>query len=335
MKTSEMRVFQGLINFGTQAGMFAEGLREQGIFAESYVWEDSFKRQIDVVVSDSLSKYRLIRWVQKIELFIKCFRKFNVFHFYYGRTFFPKNRDLPLYHMFGKKVVMEYLGTDVDLWLGYNGVDWRGRPVDRVKLVKRVIKQSKQVDRQLVCAPHLYQFVDNSIILPLTIDITKYSYSERNVNYGNITFMHCPTNKLGKKTKEIEDAINKLRSEGYIFNYKRIENVTHAQLKEEYKSSDVVIDQLNAWYGTVSVEAMAIGRPVVCGINNSYKLFDDRFDNLPIIQADVKNIYSVLKDILDKKYDLELIGRASRKYVENVHSLEAETKQLISIYESL
>ena len=335
MQVNDMKVFHGLINYGTQAGLLAEGLRRKGVEAESYVWKDPFNRLIDYNLSETFSRHRIIRWCQKIVLFLKCFRKFNIFHFYYGRSFLRGNVDLPLYHLFKKKVVMEYLGTDVDLWLGYNGVDWRGRPINRVKLVKRVIKQSRLLDKQLVCSPHYYQFVDNSIIVPLAINISDYDYSPRNYNYNNLTFVHCPTNQKAKKTKEIEDALQRLKDEGYHFKYKRIENVTHQKLKEEYLSADVVIDQLNFWYGTVSVEAMALGRPVVAGLYNHYLLYDERLSNIPIINADVKNVYKVFKGILDGQYDLAKISRESRTFVERYHSLEAVTNQLLEIYKSL
>ena len=335
MKKEELCIFHGLHNFGTQAGMLADGLRKAGVKATSYVWNDASSRIIDVDLSNVLSRYRIVRWFQILRLFFECLKRYNVFHFYFGLSLFPNNLDLPLYRIFGKKVVMEYLGTDVDLWLGLNGVDWRDRPVNRIKLIKKVVKQSKLVDKQLVCSPHYYQFVDNSIILPLALDLELYNYKPRNFQYNNLTFMHCPTNQKAKKTKEIEEALQQLKNEGYNFNYKRIENVSHSKLKEEYESSDVVIDQLNSWYGTVSVEAMALGRPVVAGFYNHYLLYDERYDKLPIIQADVKTIYRVLKGILDGEYDLGAIAKDSRKYVEKIHSLENVTEQLINIYETL
>ena len=335
MKKDDLRVFHGLHNYGTQAGMLAEGLRKNGIQATSYVWKDEFDRLIDVNLSNKFSRCRIVRYYQRIVFFLHCFRRYNVFHFYFGLSLLPHNLDLPFYHIFGKKVVMEYLGTDVDFWLGLNGVDWRGRPVNRVELVKKIARQSKQVDKQLVCSPHYYQFVDNSIILPLAIDLNLYDYTPRDFDIKNLTFMHCPTNRKAKKTAEIEAAVKRLKDEGYVFTYKCIEHVSHQQLKEEYKSSDVVIDQLNPWYGTVSVEAMALGRPVVANYYRHYFSFDNRFIGLPIIQADVFSIYEVLKSILDGKYDLKIIGKKSREFVENVHSLDAVINQLEKIYESL
>lgn len=334
MKEKEMRVFHGPVNYGTQAGMLAKGLRTHGIEAISAVFGDTYQRKADMVIGQDFSRFYPVRKIQMYLFFLKMFCHYNVFHFYFGQSLLHNNRDLPLYRLFGKKVVMEYLGTDVDLWLGLNGVDWRGRPVDRVKLIKRVNRQAKLCNKQLVCNAYYYQYVNNSIILPLALDLTEYSYSAPQ-KHDILTFMHCPTNRTAKKSDYIEAALLKLEKEGYVFNYKCIENVTHAQLKEEYKTADVVIDQLNQWYGTVSLEAMAIGRPVIAGYYPHLCLYDKRFEELPIINADIKTIYSVLKDILDGKYDLILKGKQSREFVEKVHSLDVVTRQLVEIYNEL
>lgn len=330
-----MKVFHGLVNYGTQAGMLAKGLRDIGIQAKSVVTSDPSRRMVDIDLRfDTNQNSVIIRHIERLFIKFVSFFKYNVFHFYFGKSLWWHNIDLPLYKLFGKKVVMEYLGTDVDLWLGLNGVDWRGRPVNRVKLIRRVERQHRFVDKQLVCAPYYYPFVNNSIILPLALDLSTYSYNEM-PNNGVLTFLHCPTDRMAKKTDYIEAALNKLKDEGYKFNYKCVTNVTHSQLKEEYKSADVVIDQLNPWYGTVSVEAMAIGRPVVCGYYQHICYYDERFENLPIINANTHSIYMVLKDILDGKYDLEKIGRESRRFVMKVHDLKVVTQQLTGIYESI
>ena len=334
MKKEDMKVFHGLVNYGTQAGLLAKGLREVGVSAFSVVQADNFHRIIDLDLRYGTSKNIIVRQLQRFWVKFSSFFKYNVFHFYFGKSLWPFNIDLYLYKLIGKKVVMEYLGTDCNLWLGLNGVDFRNRPVDRVKIIKMIKLQSKLCHKQLVCAPRYYELVDNSIVLPLALDLTDYAYTPM-PNNQILTFMHCPTNRIAKKSDYIEQAINKLREDGYQFNYKCVTNVTHAELKEEYKSADVVIDQLNTWYGTVSVEAMALGRPVVCGYYPHMCHYDKRFENLPIINADIYNIYQVLKDILDGKYDLRKISKASRDFAVKTHDLKSVTSQLIDIYESL
>lgn len=338
MKTDEMKIFLGLVNYGTQAGMLAQGLRDEGVNALSVVYNDSyFQRIIDVnICRDINSRNPIIRRIKRLHFFLSSFREYNVFHFFFGCTMLPYNLDAPFYKLFRKKVVMEYLGNDVSLWQGNNGVDGQGRPVNRIKIIKRINKQAIQFDRQLVCAPCYYPCVDNSIILPLALDLSSFDFHPLDLKPGKIlTIMHCPTNRRQKKSDIIEAALERLKAEGYQFNYKCITNVSHDELKKEYITSDIVIDQLTSWFGTVSIEAMALGRPVIAGYLPHMCHYDKRYENIPIINADVYNIYDVLKGILEGKYNLEEISKKSREFVMRTHDLKSVTKQLIGIYESL
>ena len=60
------KVFHGLVNYGTQAGMLARGLRKRGWDATSYEWDDSFDREIDFNLKKEMSKIRVIRWFECI-----------------------------------------------------------------------------------------------------------------------------------------------------------------------------------------------------------------------------------------------------------------------------
>ena len=44
------KVFHGLVNYGTQSGIFANKLRENNVYAQSVTFQDPFKRQTDIVL---------------------------------------------------------------------------------------------------------------------------------------------------------------------------------------------------------------------------------------------------------------------------------------------
>lgn len=333
MRNSKIKIFHGLVNYGTQAGMLAKGLRDEGYEALSVCYHDKSKRIIDIEIPKTKTK-TIIGKVKLLYKKLSWFFKYDVFHFYYGKTLLPFNLDLYFYKLFRKKVFMEYLGHDVDLCLGMNGLDYRNRVCNRRDKIRMIDHQAKYVNKQLVCAPYYYQFVNNSIIVPLAIDLEMYSYSPLKLNEDYLTIMHCPTDRTYKKSDVIEEAIDKLISEGYKIVYNCITHVTHDQLKKEYLKADIVIDQLNPWYGTVSIEAMALGRPVISGFYRHLLFYDyENFKDLPIINADVHNVYDVIKDVMEKKYDLEALSLKSRKFVEKVHNLKKVTSQVLEIYD--
>lgn len=344
MKQKKLKVFHGLVNYGTQAGLFAKELRKHGIDAISVSYPDPYKRLIDVEllyggnIIQKILKH-LWNWIRRFYWFCS----FNTFHFYFGSTLFPKQWDLRFYKFFRKKVIMEYLGYDVQLYqyslnkykitnVEFYKPHLESIIADQIK-IKRLKYESKYLDKQIVCAPYLSEFVPNSIILPLAIDLDKYIFSPRPVPVNEIVIMHAPTDFNNKGTSFIIDAIDKLINEEYNIKKLIIENVKHDELINKYLECDIFIDQvLGGWYGTAAVEAMALGRPTLCFIREEYFRYIDYGEKIPIINANPTNIYEVLKKTIENKNLLPEIGYKSRKFVEEIHDLKKLTIKLISIY---
>ena len=346
MKNKKLKVFHGLVNYGTQAGLFAKGLREKGIDAISVSGPDLFKRQIDVELLhggnwiEKIVKHS-INWIRRFCWFFK----YNTFHFYYGTTLFPKQMDLPFYKIFGKKIVFHYLGNDVQgykisvekyKWTNMQGFIGNKDPIlyDK-KIETRLLRETKYANLQLVCAPCYSEFVLNAKVLPLAIDISDYEFHEFPKNKIPL-LIHAPTDRAFKGTDYILKAVDQLKKEGYKFDFQIIENVTHSELMKFYLKCDVFIDQvMGGWYGTAAIEAMALGRPVICSIRKSYFRYISFGDEIPIIHADPDNIYQSIKYVLDNRILLPELGKKSRLFVEHHHSLSNLTEDLISYYKQL
>jgi len=343
----KMKVFHGLVNYGTQAGLFAKALREMGIESLSVTYPDPFKRQIDIellhggniiqkIIKHSWNYIRRFYW----------FFKFNIFHFYYGTSLFPKQFDLPLYKFFGKKVLMEYLGYDVQLYQ-YSIEKYKITNVSHYylpeisilsdkKKLNRLKFERKFLNKQIVCAPYISEFVPGSIVLPLAIDLREFKYHPAKIPINKVLILHAPTNRGNKGTEYIIDAIQRLINENYQLELILAENLTHDELKLKYVECDIFIDQLlSGWYGTAAIEAMAIGRPTIAFIRESYKQYIDYGEDIPIINANPESIYEVLIKIMHEKQLLPEIGRKSREFVEKIHDLRKVTTKIIELYKSL
>lgn len=345
--SKELKVFHGMVNYGTQAGYFSRGLREKGIVAISVAGPDKIKRSCDITLESHRGRpNRIANIFIDILQRIRWFKKYNIFHFYFGTTLFPYQIDLPFYKIFRKKVVMEYLGYDVQLYkysidkyritnVKYYHSKYESLKADRRKLI-RLNFEKYFLDKQLVCAPYLSEFVPKSEVLPLAIDLNDYEYSPKAAPGDEIIIMHAPTNRGNKGTKYIIGAIQRLKDKGIKIRFMLVENISHAELRKRYKECDIFIDQiLGGWYGTASVEAMAIGRPTVCFLRESYFAYIDYSASIPIINANPDNLYEVLINVIRRKGDLPEIGKKSREFVENIHSLDKCVDKLIGIYEKL
>lgn len=128
-------------------------------------------------------------------------------------------------------------------------------------------------------------------------------------------------NRNIKGSPFIHSAVQRLKSEGFAVEYLEIENVASKNMRFYQAQSDIVVDQLifGSW-GSTSVEALALGKPVVCYLRPSFKesflkIFPE-YIVLPLIEADTDSIYNVLKKLVsDKKFrkDKEI---ESRKFAE-------------------
>lgn len=342
------KIFHGLVNYGIQSGLFARELRNLGYDAISVTYPDSFKRITDVELKHGGNFFqKIIKHSWNYLFRIMCFFKYDLFHFYYGTSLLPNQMDLPFYKMFGKKVIMEYLGNDIQGYqLSVEKYKWtnvsfmmsqeQGKIYDQ-RITNRYNREKKYIDKSLVCAPCYSEFAPKSEVLPLAIDSDRFKFAPLPRFDGQIRIMHAPTHRGFKGTDFIMQAIKRLKMEGYNIQFDLVENVTHDELLERYKLCHLFIDQImGGWYGTASIEAMAIGRPVVVSIRPDYFEYIDFADRIPAIHADPDLIYEVLKITLENGIEFLMEkGKQSRQFVEMYHDVKVVTKKLINFYSRL
>ena len=348
----KLKVFHGLVNYGTQAGFFSQELRKKGVDSVSVIRYDPSERIADVKLLKTAAfpkRFfpRIYNMLIKLYYFLKC----NTFHFYFGQTLLPNQWDLPLYRIFGKKVIFEFLGYDIRnykfLVSRYNlpsnhPLSIHQEEHDRM-IRKRLEFEDKYVDYKLCCLPSHFRLAEafNSKIdqlLPLAIDIEKYQFTEQNIKPENepLIILHAPTNRILKGTDLIIESISQLKNDGYNIELRIVEGITHEQLMDEYKKCDIFIAQVGlGWYGTVALEAMAIGRPTCAYIDEQIFDYIDYSNDIPVININKDTIYSVLKELIESKDKLFEIGLRSRKFVENYHDIRIVTDQLIQVYQKV
>jgi glycosyltransferase involved in cell wall biosynthesis len=134
------------------------------------------------------------------------------------------------------------------------------------------------------------------------------------------------------------EAVTRLQAEGIAFDFKLVEGMRNDEARKLYNKADLLVDQLLlGWYGGIAVEAMALGKPVVCYIREGDLHFiePDMRAELPLIRAEPATIYEVLRVWLTRdRHRLPEIGRLGRAYVERWHDPIAIARTLRRHYES-
>jgi hypothetical protein len=142
---------------------------------------------------------------------------------------------------------------------------------------------------------------------------------------------HSPSAPVTKGTPSVIEAAKVLKNRGFEFELVLNENRPRAELMEALKDADIVLDQfVIGGYGVAAIEAMAMGKPVVCYISPSCQTLYP--PDLPIVNANQENLADVLEPLLADGCRRHELGVKGRAFVEKYHDSKANVRQLLSIY---
>ncbi|CAM3644206.1 glycosyltransferase family 4 protein [Marinicrinis lubricantis] len=330
------KVLHAPIEIAGQVGLICEYLKKLGHHAVGYNYFQTYLNYEGSIIHTDL--YQL----QK--LFDAALHHFNIFHFHNSYTFFSDFRDLPMLKDAGIKMVMHHRGNDVrfsdkarkgDSYS--NPYAYTGSSFPDAAIHHNLQQFSKYMSAVIVQDYELYHYVKDYYpkvhVLPRLIDTDKLKPIYPHSDLKKPLIVHAPTDREFKGSEFIEKAISDLK-EKYSFEYVRIENKSHEEAKRLYREADLVIDQIRCGaFGNVSVEAMALGKPVVAYIRED--LVDTYPGKLPIVSANPDTIRRVLRRLIKNRDELHDIGRRGRKYVEKHHRADIVAKQLVDIYDSI
>jgi len=166
------------------------------------------------------------------------------------------------------------------------------------------------------------------------VDLDDWSPVEFKKKDNSLIILHAPTNRIIKGTKYLIEAVSKLKKEGYPVKLKLLEDVKHDQMKEFCQDADIVIDQLLVgWYGGFAVETMALGKPVICYLNEDLFYVVPWAEDIPIVNANLATLYDKLKWLIENPQERERLGKLDRKFVEKYHNPIKIAKKLIKWYQ--
>jgi hypothetical protein len=144
--------------------------------------------------------------------------------------------------------------------------------------------------------------------------------------------VHAPNHREFKGTRYLEDAIHSLQNEGLPIELVLVEKLPNHEALEVYRTADVIFDQcLIGFHGYFALEAMALGKPVMCYIRKpaEYLLHPEE---CPIINTHVDTLKEDLRKLISSRHELEQIGQRGRQYVERHFSREAFAGRLHEAY---
>lgn len=321
----------------------AEAERSLGAEVETWAFDRGrLEHRFDRLLADDR---RRLGPVAPFLAFVRACGSFDRLHFYCDRgllpTFVPRQfnpLELSIYRLLRKQVFFWAYGADV-----------RTRPATRALGEPNACTLCPEPGRFCICdqdtgtrnqqriasaATAVFSIgdmkaytptsVNDLFYWPLALDEARYmpAFPDATAT-GPLRVAHAPNHRHFKGTDHLIAAVDALRARGVAVELDLIEGLTNDEALARYRACDVVFDQcLIGFHGFFALEAMALGKPVLCFLR------DPQADLLaplecPIINITPDTIAQALESLAADRSRLATLGRRGREYTERYYSVSA------------
>lgn len=327
------------------------GFRSSSLVFNTYYITRSF--DINLILFEGVFRLTRSRWCLSVFrhiVFAWALLRFDVFHYFYDRGLLLSEkryginaREIELLNKAGKRLYTYAYGADV-----------RSRDTTLNLGQPNLCQECPQPGKYCICSTELLEaslaplaqgataqiaMGDMVAYVPGCRDMHYWPLDARKIDVQPVTFRvgdilrvaHAPNHGHFKGTRLLVEAIERLVREGEKIELVSVQGVPNKKVIELFGGSHIVADQFVAgFHGYTALEAMALGRPVLCFLRNDQMMIDPA--TCPIINTRPEQIYDVLKRCLRGEIDLNEAGKNGRRYVEQHYSLEAVAERLGRLY---
>lgn len=305
-----------------------------------------------------------VQWCISMVFFIYSLLAFDVIYIFSAENILTRKLlrfELKVYQLFGKKVVMHFVGGDVRnsdylYWKNQALVNATNEPEPMLqsKFQEQVCRLAEAyADHIIVCSPDLFKFFRRKDVryIPVFLDVNIFTNELNNANDeskapGKVTILHAPSNPGVKGTRYIEKVLTEIgladknievvltTGKQYSDSVHPPYTVTRYKLMELLKRSDIVIDQLLiGWYGLQSVEALAAGNVTICQVDESLENYV--FPGCPILTfKNAAELKTTILEAIEKVKDDHMDKSSYMKWIEKYHSIE-NNGEIKSLFDEL
>ncbi|MEQ9285443.1 MAG: hypothetical protein RIG77_00965 [Cyclobacteriaceae bacterium] len=242
-----------------------------------YVYRENLK-------SGNLARRIVLGFVGRVihlVFFITALFRYDVFIFTYGSSLFRKNRDLPIIRFFNKKIIMN-VGHGSELRPPYVNGAFQSPDGTRQPSLSMLKDLSEKYSRQitylerycsyLVGAPYSSsQFSTKRFINWFALGVPiKGASDDKQIlvsTTNRIRILHSPSHPALKGSDIIRTSITQLKDQGYDIEFIELIGRPNAEVINELKKCDFVVDQLysDTPLASFATEAAWYGKPAIVG----------------------------------------------------------------------
>lgn len=348
-----MKVLHLPVNIASVPSHTVRALRQIGVEAQGLVQGGAIVHSGDGlrVIDTSVGRYsprwgwRKLIWTHS---FLRLIRWADVIHWYFGAPALPFGLDLALVKRLRKPAIVEWMGSDIRIPEiecadnpYYAAVFQHGYEYSHMESLgnsRRLQQRFAAAGFASGAAVGIAQYVQQDIfpssyILPQRLVLSDYRPVYPDPRARRPVIVHSPTAPIAKGTPAVCRVIDQLKSV-YNFEFRLVQGVPRFKSLEIMQAADIFLDQfILGDRGMASLEAMAMGKPVICYIKPSLRAKYPA--DLPIVNATLETLPTVLEELLLDGNLRHQVGRLGRAYVERHHDGLKIAPMLKTIYEEL
>lgn len=347
-----MRVLHLPVNIASIASHTVRGLRQIGVDARGLVFinapvQSEEALQVIVFASRLRKHYMMTQGIRWLHQYLKWAAWADMIHWHFGAVALPWGLDLRYLKLLRKPGVVEWLGSDIRIpeiasednpyyaAAFNNGYEYRSESHQKSwQLQQRFGKAGFGSVASVGMLPYVHKgFFPQAYMIPQRLVLSDYLPTYPDPHTTRPLVVHSLTAPVTKGTSAVLMAIDQLKSQ-YLFDFQLIQGMSRHETLQIVQKADIFLDQFVLGdHGMAALEAMALGKPVVCYIKSS--MVGKYPPDCPIVNANQDNLSEVLESLLNKGRVRHEIGRESRSYVEKYHDATVIAHKLVEIYKEM
>ncbi len=350
-----MRVLHMPVNTASIIHYTVRALRDVGVDAHGLVFDTTTVQTFDYLTSVKIRNKRkpwlaalgIYQFMQHLREYLKH-GKPDVIHWYFSGSGSTLGADIALLKWLGVPGIVEWVGSDIRIPEVefadnpyYTAVFNAGYEYQRFESRKDSLRRQKgfaDIGFACVTSEGMFQYVQPDIfptpyLVRKRLILDDFPVHFPDPNNRKPLLVHSPTRQITKGTAAVIKAIESLQEE-CEFEFKLVTGMPRRQAMQIMASADVFLDQfmLGDWGGS-SLEAMAMGKPVVCylkpAVQKAYP------EDLPIVNATQDTLRDVLKGLIENAALRRSLGERGRAYAEKYHDSKKVVYDLLAVYNAV
>jgi glycosyltransferase involved in cell wall biosynthesis len=267
-----------------------------------------------------------------------------LFIYFNGGPLYSMNLIYPLEPIFYKlakiKIVVMPYGGDVQVLSRCNNFYYRHAvSCDYPNFYKNHLLTQKNIERWtrhahwVISGADWVEYMhhwDTLMLGHFSIDMERWTPAEvkGNDKSDKLRILHAPNHTTIKGTDALIASIELLKNEGLDIELILLQGVPNKEIRKAMAHADLVADQfVIGWYAMFAIEAMAMGKPVLCYLRDDLvelyvKAGLVTEDEIPLINTDLRDITSKIRWAYDNREEIRAIGNKGKEFVQKYHSTD-------------